>query len=113
LVRENSLSMDDLVMPYFLIEGKGERQAIAAMPGQFRWPADLLVEQARELYQRGGRAIALFPAVSESKKNAIGSESWNPNGLLPTTVKRIKDAVPELVVITDVALDPYSSDGHD
>ncbi len=113
LVSETSVSLNDLVMPYFLIEGRGERQAIGAMPGQFRWSADLLVEQAKELYQKGVRAIALFPALPDAKKNAIGSESWNRDGLLPTTVKRLKDATPELLVITDVALDPYSSDGHD
>jgi porphobilinogen synthase len=113
LVRETQLTADDLVLPMFVQHGRGKATPIASMPGQARLTIDLLVEQAREAAALGIPAVALFPALDDSEKDPRGSESTNPDGLLPNAVRALKAALPELVVITDVALDPYSSDGHD
>jgi porphobilinogen synthase len=113
LVRETSLEPSDLVWPTFVVEGEGERQSIEAMPGCFRTSCDVLVEEARAAYALGVPAVALFPALAEDRKDARASESARPEGLLPRAVRRLKDEVPGMVVVTDVAMDPYSSDGHD
>lgn len=113
LVRETSLSPADFILPLFIIEGDSTREEIKSMPGCYRLGMKPLVEQAREAYELGIPAIALFPRIEESKKDRLASESLNPNGLLPRAIKTLKDAVPDLMVITDVAMDPYSSDGHD
>jgi porphobilinogen synthase len=113
LVRETSLSPADFVLPLFVIEGEQEKVPIRSMPGCFRLTPDLLVGTAREAYGLGIPAAALFPAISENLKDKYATESANPEGLLQRTVKELKDQVPELTVITDVAMDPYSSDGHD
>ncbi|MCC7442266.1 MAG: porphobilinogen synthase [Bdellovibrionales bacterium] len=113
MVRETELRPANLVYPLFLVEGSGQRVPVKSMPGVDRLSADLLVEEARAAMKAGVAAVALFPALSDSKKDTRATESKNPNGLLQTTVKRLKDALPELVVITDVAMDPYSTDGHD
>jgi porphobilinogen synthase len=100
-------------MPLFVQEGSSLRTPIATMPGQARLSIDLLVETAREGFELGVPAVALFPALVEGLKDTRGSESTNQAGLLPRSVRALKSALPELLVITDVALDPYSSDGHD
>lgn len=113
LVRETSLEPSHLVWPLFVQEGEQQRTPIGAMPGQARLSIDLLVEAAREAWGLGIQAVALFPVIPDASKDPLGSESTNAAGLLPRAVRALKRALPELVVITDVALDPYSSDGHD
>ena len=113
LVREAHLRPDNLIWPLFVIDGSAQKVPIDSMPDCFRYSPDVLVAEAREAFARGVPAVALFPALPDSLKDKLGSESTNPDGLLQRTVRELKDALPELVVITDVALDPYSSDGHD
>jgi porphobilinogen synthase len=113
MVREASLSPNDLVLPLFVQGGERQSSPIASMPGQARLSIDFLVENAREAHELGIPAVALFPVLPESDKDPRGSESTNPDGLLPRAVRALKTALPGLLVITDVALDPYSSDGHD
>jgi porphobilinogen synthase len=113
LVRETTLSASNLVLPMFVQEGTAQRSPIGSMPGQARLSIDLLVETASRAFGLGVPAVALFPALSDSLKDPHGSEALNASGLLQRTVRALKQALPELVVITDVALDPYSSDGHD
>jgi porphobilinogen synthase len=113
MVRETSLSAANLVLPLFVQEGTAQRSPIGSMPGQARLSIDLLVETASQAFGLGVPAVALFPALSDSLKDPRGSESLNASGLLQRSVRALKQALPELVVITDVALDPYSSDGHD
>lgn len=113
MVRETRLSVDQLVAPLFVVEGHGVRQDVPSMPGQYRLSIDELVREARELHALGIPAVALFPALDESLKTPDGREALNPDGLYPRAIRAVKEAVPELLVITDVALDPYSSDGHD
>lgn len=113
MVRETQLSVDDLIYPLFVMEGEGQKVEIASMPGCYRYSLDLLLEAVAEAFELGINAIALFPVIPEAKKDAIGTESYNPDGLVQRTVRAIKQAVPEIVVITDVALDPFSTHGHD
>ena len=113
LVREHRLSASDLVLPMFVQEGEGQETPIASMPGHARLSIDKLVDAAGAALEVGVPAVALFPALPDSVKDATATESTNPEGLLQRTVRALKQAHPELVVITDVALDPYSSDGHD
>jgi porphobilinogen synthase len=113
LLRESVLSPADFVWPLFVIEGQNKREEIASMPGVCRWSIDLLVERAREAHSAGIPAIALFPAIDASLKDPRAREALNKNGLVPRALKTLKDALPDLVIVTDVALDPYSSDGHD
>lgn len=113
LVRETEPSPGHLIWPAFVIEGRGAEQPVDSMPGVSRLSRDLLVERAREVHALGVPALALFPALPDERKDRWASESTNRDGLLQTTVRALKDAVPELCVITDVAMDPYSSDGHD
>ncbi len=113
LVRETWLTPADFILPLFIIEGRNRREPIAAMPGQDRLSPDLIVKTAREAWRLGVPAIALFPALPDSLKDPLARESVNPQGLLQRTVRALKDQVPEIAVITDVAMDPYSSDGHD
>ena len=113
LTRETRLSVDHLVAPLFVVEGEGIRQPIDAMPGQYRMSIDTLLTEAVQLHRLGIPGIALFPAIHDSLKDTYGTESLNPNGLFPTAIQALKAEAPELLVITDVALDPYSSDGHD
>jgi porphobilinogen synthase len=113
LVRETELSPAHLVLPLFVQEGAGKATPIASMPGQARLSVDLVVEKAREAFALGVPAVEVFPLIPEPQKDARGSESTNAAGLVPRAVRALKQALPELVVITDVALDPYSSDGHD
>ena len=113
LVRETRLCPSDLIWPLFVVEGRGERVPIASMPGCERLSRDLIVEESAEAFKLGIPAVALFPALDDTLKDPRAKESTNPDGLLQRTVGDLKSAVPELCVITDVAMDPYSSDGHD
>ena len=112
LVRETSLTPGRLILPMFVHEGPGQH-AMSSMPGRFRHDIAHLVETAGEAFKLGVPAVALFPALDESLKDPRGSESLNDSGLLQRAVRALKQSLPELVVVTDVALDPYSSDGHD
>ena len=110
--RETWLSADHLVWPVF-IHDKDVDEAIGSMPGCSRWSADGLDRQVEAALGEGVRSVVLFPAEPESSKSSLGEQSWNPEGLVQRTLRRLKARWPELVLITDVALDPYSSDGHD
>jgi porphobilinogen synthase len=113
LMRENSLSVDDLIYPMFVIEGKDRREAIDSMPGVERVSIDQLLAEAKQCVELGIPAIALFPVVSQEKKSDDAAEAYNPGGLAQTAVRELKKAYPELGVITDVALDPFTSHGQD
>ncbi|XGC80464.1 porphobilinogen synthase [Bdellovibrio bacteriovorus] len=113
MVAETDLRVSQLVLPLFLCEGKGERQVINSMPGIFRMSPDILLEEVGKAVHLGIKTFDLFPALNETLKDSYGKESLNRNGLLPTTLKMIRDKYPEVTLISDVALDPYSSDGHD
>ncbi|WP_307308670.1 porphobilinogen synthase [Epilithonimonas hungarica] len=113
LVRETNLTTNDLVLPMFVMEGNNKKEAISSMPGVFRQSLDLTVQTVKENYDLGIRAVNLYMKVSDNLKDNTGKEAWNPNGLMQNTIKAIKDAVPGVVVMPDVALDPYSMYGHD
>ena len=113
LVRENALSPADFIFPVFVLEGSGQREAISTMPGIERLSIDLLVKQAKVIHQLGIPAIALFPVVAAEKKSLLAEEAFNGDGLVQRTVRALKDSLPELGVITDVALDPYTTHGQD
>lgn len=113
MVRETTLTVDDLIYPMFVMEGEGQKVEIVSMPGCYRFSLDLLLKEIAEVSQLGINAIALFPVIPEDKKDDTGTESYNPEGLVQETVKAIKKAVPEIIVITDVALDPFTTHGHD
>jgi len=113
LMRENRLSLDDLIYPMFVTEGSMQRQAVASMPGIERLSLDLLLEEAHELYHLGIPAIALFPVIADEKKSDDAAEAYNREGLVQRSVRALKDALPELGIITDVALDPFTSHGQD
>ena len=112
-MRETTLTTDDLIFPVFIVAGSKQRQPIESMPGMFRLSVDQLVKEAAELVALGIPAIALFPAPDASAKTEDGSESFNPNGLVQEAVRSLKLAQPELGIITDVALDPYTTHGQD
>ena len=113
LVRENALTPADLIFPVFVLEGNNQREAIPSMPGIERLSLDLLLEQAREVRQLGIPAIALFPVVTAERKSLLAEEAYNTDGLVQRAVRALKDALPELGVITDVALDPFTTHGQD
>ncbi|QDZ39167.1 porphobilinogen synthase [Euhalothece natronophila Z-M001] len=113
MVQEAHLHVEDLIYPLFVTEGENTRVEVPSMPGSYRYTLDLLLAEVKEAAQLGIRAIALFPALPEAKKDATGTESYNPNGLVQRTIRAIKETVPDVVVITDVALDPFSDQGHD
>ncbi len=113
LVRESALTPADLIFPVFILEGSNQREAIASMPGMERLSVDLLVEQARDIQQLGIPAIALFPVVESERKSLLAEEAYNQDGLIQRAVRTLKDALPELGIITDVALDPYTTHGQD
>ncbi len=112
LVRESELTAAHLIYPLFLHAGKDDQQ-IASMPGCKRWSLDGLVKEAGEAHALGIPGVVLFPAISGKLKTRACEEAWNPKGLVPRAIKALKAAHPSLMVITDVALDPYNSDGHD
>ncbi len=113
LVRENHLSVDDFIYPMFVMEGENNRVEVPSMPEAYRFTLDLLVKEVEENYALGIKAIALFPAVPEERKDLTGSESFNPEGLAQRAVRAIKAAVPDVIIFTDVALDPFTTHGHD
>ena len=113
LMRENLLSVDDLIYPMFVTEGSNKREAISSMPGVERFSLDLLLTQAEEIYNLGIPAIALFPVTPDNKKSDNASEAYNPDGLAQRSVRALKKAFPELGIITDVALDPFTIHGQD
>lgn len=113
LMRENHLSVDDLIYPVFILDGEDRREAIPSMPGVERMSLDLLLKEARELVALGIPAIALFPVLSQDAKTEFAEEAYNANGLVQRAVKALKDQHPELGIITDVALDPYTLHGQD
>ncbi|MEM1168969.1 MAG: porphobilinogen synthase [Cyanobacteria bacterium P01_H01_bin.35] len=113
MVEETQLTVNDLIYPLFVMEGEGQKVEVVSMPGSYRYTLDLLLKEIEDAYNLGINAIALFPLVEEAKKDNAGTESYNPDGLIQRTVKAIKQTIPDIVVITDVALDPYSSEGHD
>ncbi len=113
LVRETSLTASHLIWPTFVHEGRNRETPISSMPGQSRLTIDLLVERAKAARDVGVPGVALFPALEDALKDPRGRESMNPSGLLQRAVAALKEQVPGLLVVTDVALDPYSSDGHD
>ena len=113
LVRENYLSVDDFIYPMFVMEGENSRVEIPSMPEAYRFTLDLLVKEVEEIYALGIKAIALFPAVPEEKKDLTGTESFNPEGLAQRAVRAIKAVVPDVIIFTDVALDPFTTHGHD
>jgi porphobilinogen synthase len=113
LVSETTLTVDDLIYPMFVMEGENTRVEVSSMPGCYRYTLDLLLAEIAEVYALGINAIALFPVVPNAKKDDKGTESYNPEGLIQQTVRAIKQAVPDILVITDVALDPFTTHGHD
>lgn len=113
LVRETTLSPSDLMFPMFIAEGENYKVEIPSMPGIFRRSIDLTVEEVKELFALGIRAVNIYVKVDESLKDNTGKEAWNPNGLMQRAIKAIKTACPEMIVMPDVALDPYSTYGHD
>ena len=113
LVRESTLSVDDLIQPVFVCEGSSVRESIPSMPGVERVSLDVLLQRAKRLDALGIRALALFPVVETSRKTPDAKEAFNPDGLVPTVVSALREAVPDMGIITDVALDPYTSHGQD
>ncbi|WP_223669753.1 porphobilinogen synthase [Kangiella shandongensis] len=113
LVRESNLSPKDFIYPVFVLEGDNHKEAVASMPGVERKTLDLLLEECAEVVELGIPAIALFPVIGEDKKSLLAEEAYNPGGLVPTVVKAIKAKFPQLGIMTDVALDPYTSHGQD
>jgi porphobilinogen synthase len=113
LMRESQLSCDDLIYPMFILEGQNQREAVASMPGVERVSVDILLQEAEQLLNLGIPAVALFPVTPVTKKSEDAAEAYNPDGLAQRAVRALKQAVPELGVITDVALDPFTTHGQD
>ena len=113
LMRENHLRVDDLIYPMFVIEGENQREAVPSMPGIERVSIDQLLEEAEQCFQLGIPAIALFPVAGDAKKSDDAAEAYNPDGLAQRAVRALKQKLPDLGVITDVALDPFTSHGQD
>src|SRR6056300_347858 len=113
LVRENYLTAGDLIWPVFVRDGQGIEEPVPSMPGVYRRSVDKIVEAAKEAADLGIPAICLFPYTDPSKKTEDCAEAWNPDNLSNTATRAIKDAVPDMAIMTDVALDPYNSMGHD
>ena len=113
LVRESRLSIDDLIQPAFVCDGTGVRQVVPSMPGVERLSLDLLLERAERLDALGIKAIAIFPVIDGALKTADAAEAYNPQGLVPQAISALREHLPEMGIITDVALDPYTSHGQD
>ena len=113
LVAETVLTPNDFILPVFVDEGENVKHEIASMPGYYRYSVDLLVKEAKEAWTLGIKSILLFVKAKDEVKDNTGKEAWNPDGLMQRSIKAIKNAIPEMVVMTDVALDPYSIYGHD
>ncbi|WP_130538307.1 porphobilinogen synthase [Thiomicrorhabdus indica] len=113
LMRETTLTADDLILPMFVIEGDNQREAVPSMPGVERLSIDLLVKEAQEVFELGIPMIALFPVTPSHVKSLDAAEAYNPDGLAQRAVRAVKEAVPELGIMTDVALDPFTTHGQD
>ncbi len=113
MVQETRLSVTDFILPLFILEGNNVRSEVASMPGIYRLSLDLLLDEIQECVDLGINTFDLFPNLPESRKDKYATESYNPDGLYLQAVRAIKDRFPEVMVMTDVAMDPYSSDGHD
>jgi len=113
LSQENTLTVNDLILPVFVLDGFNRTEEITSMPGVHRMSVDLLLDKLIPLHDKGLNAIAIFPVIDVKLKSDDAAEAWNPEGLVQKTIKTIKSALPELLVITDVALDPYTSHGQD
>jgi porphobilinogen synthase len=113
MVRESHLLPAHLIAPLFVIDGKGQKVAINSMPGHFRFSIDELVKECQELFALGVHTVALFPAIEEKLKTPDAREAYNPEGLNARAIRAVKAALPEMMVMGDIALDPYSSEGHD
>jgi porphobilinogen synthase len=113
MVAENILTPNDFIVPLFIDEGQNIKTEIASMPNYYRNSLDITVKEVKELWSMGLKSILIFVKSKDELKDNTGKEAWNPDGLMQRSIKAIKDAVPEMYVMTDVALDPYSSYGHD
>ena len=113
MVRETIIHPNDFLVPLFVVEGKGVKDEIPSMPNYFRYSLDLLEQEVKELWSLGLKSVLLFAKVPDHLKDNKGTEALNPNGLMQRAVKTVKNACPDMLVMTDVALDPYSSYGHD
>lgn len=113
LMRENILTANDLIYPMFVLEGEGQREAVASMPGIERFSIDLLLKEAEELVALGIPMVALFPVTPQEKKSLDAAEAWNPDGLAQRAVRALRENFPDLGVMTDVALDPFTTHGQD
>ena len=113
IVSDTILSPNDFIVPLFIVEGEGVKEEIASMQGYFRYSLDNTIKEVKELWAMGLKCVLLFVKCNDILKNQYGTEAINPDGLMQRSIKAIKDAVPGMLVMTDVALDPFSSDGHD
>ena len=113
MIRETHLSPDHFIAPLFIIDGKNQKVPVASMPGQYRLSIDELIKEVKELYSLGVRCVDIFPAIDESLKTPDAREAYNPDGVNARAISAIKEALPDMTVMADVALDPYSSAGHD
>ena len=113
LVRETIISPNDFIVPLFVVEGKGVKEEIASMPNYYRLSLDNLQKEVKELWKLGLKSVLLFVKVDDKLKDNSGKEALNADGLMQRAIKTVKDAVPEMIVMTDVALDPFSVYGHD
>ena len=113
LMQENTLTANDLIYPMFILEGVNKREAVSSMPGVERLSIDLLLKEAQQLLELGIPAVALFPVTPSNAKSLDAKEAWNPEGLAQRAVRALKKEYPELGVITDVALDPFTTHGQD
>jgi len=113
LIREYTLSTNDFLVPLFVVEGAGVKEEISSMPGYYRYSLDLLITEVKDIWSLGLKSVLVFVKVPDELKDNKGTEALNSEGLMQRTVRAIKEAVPEMIVMTDVALDPYSSYGHD
>ncbi len=113
LVSENKINLNDLIVPLFIVEGKKIKEEIKSMPNYFRMSIDIIEKEVKVLYKLGLKSVLLFVKVPEKLKDNKGLEAINPNGLMQKAIKTVKNSIPDMIVITDVALDPYSIYGHD
>ena len=113
MVQENRVLLEDLIFPLFVIEGDNQKSEVSSMPGIYRYSPDLLKDEIDECINLGIKSFAIFPSLPESKKDKMATESTNPEGLYLQTIRDIKESFEDTCIITDIAMDPYSSDGHD
>src|SRR5690554_3079770 len=113
IVKETVITPNDFIVPLFVVEGKNIKEEIPSMPDYYRLSLDLLEKEVKELWKMGLKSVLLFVKVPDNLKDNKGTEAFNPDGLMQRAIKTIKNTVPEMFVMTDVAMDPYSSLGHD